>query len=53
VVWTPKVFFDVELHLAHLSLGDFYDWDEVNGGLDDSRPLDPWTVFANVKWIMF
>ena len=39
VVWTPKVFLDLELHAAYLSLGDFYDWDEVNGGLDD-RPLD-------------
>lgn len=53
IVWTPKVFFDVELHLAHMALGDFYDWDEVNGNLDEGRPLDPWTVFANVKWIMF
>lgn len=52
LVWTPKVFLDIELHLAHLSLGEFYDWDEVNGGLAD-RPLDPWTAFANVKWIMF
>lgn len=52
LVWTPKVFLDIELHLAHLSLGDFYDWDEVNGGLEE-RPLDPWTAFANVKWIMF
>jgi len=52
VIWTPKVFFDVELRLAHLALGGFYDWEEVNGGLQE-RPLDPWTVFANVKWIMF
>jgi hypothetical protein len=52
LVWTPKVYFDVELHLAHLALGDFYDWDEVNGG-GAERPLDPWTIFANVKWIMF
>jgi len=52
VVWTPKVFLDVELHAAYLSVGDFYDWDEVNGGLDE-RPLDPFTVFADIKWIMF
>jgi hypothetical protein len=52
VVWTPKVFLDFELRLAHLWLGGFYDWTVVNGNRAE-RPLDPWTVFASVKWIMF
>lgn len=52
IVWTPKVFLDLELHVANLALGGWYDWDEVNGGQDE-RPFDPFTVFADVKWIMF
>ena len=52
LVWSPKVFLDLELRAAHLALGDFYDWEEVNGDLED-RPLDPWSVFAYLKWIMF
>lgn len=47
-----KVFLDVELHAAYLSLGDFFDSPEVNGDADE-RPDDPWTVFATLKWIMF
>ena len=47
-----RVFLDLELHAAYLALGDFYDSDVVNGGLDD-RPDDPWTAFLTLKWIMF
>jgi hypothetical protein len=52
ITYTPRVFLDLELRLAYLALGDFYDWDEVNGDKEE-RPLDPFTVFAFVKWIMF
>ncbi len=52
LVWTPKALLDFELHLAHLALGGFYDWSGVNGGVE-TRPANPWTVFAGVKWIMF
>ncbi len=47
-----RVFMDLELHAAYLSLGDFYDSTVVNGGVT-KRPQDPWTVFASLKWIMF
>lgn len=50
--WTMRVFLEAELHAAYLSLGDFYDSPEVNGG-DMERPDDPWTVMATLKWIMF
>ena len=53
LTWTMRVFLEAELHAAYLSLGDFYDSGEVNGGLDGERPDDPWTVFASLKWIMF
>ena len=47
-----RVFMDLELHAAYLSLGDFFDAPLVNGNLDH-RPKNPWTVFATLKWIMF
>ncbi len=47
-----RVFMDLELHAAHLWLGDFYDSPVVNGNLD-TRPKDPWTAFVTLKWIMF
>ncbi|HRX52512.1 MAG TPA: hypothetical protein P5571_14165 [Candidatus Krumholzibacteria bacterium] len=50
--YRPKVFMDLELHAARLWLGDFYDSTVVNGG-SDTRPMDPWTIFATLKWIMF
>lgn len=52
LVYSPKVFFDLELHFAYLSLGDFYDAEIINGGLS-KRPADPWKIIASVKWIMF
>ena len=50
--YTPKVFFDIEMHAAHLSLGDFYDSTLTNGGIAE-RPADPWTFILLLKWIMF
>lgn len=52
LLYRPKVFMDMELHAAYLSLGDFFDSPMVNGNLD-YRPKDPWTVFVTLKWIMF
>ena len=52
LLYRPKVFMDIELHAAYLSLGDFFDSPVVNGNLD-YRPKNPWTVFATLKWIMF
>lgn len=52
LLYRPKVFLDLELHAAYLLLGDFYDSSVVNDEQAD-RPLDPWTVFATLKWIMF
>ena len=52
VVYTPRVFFDLELHASQLSLGDFYDSTVTNGGIT-GRPADPWTVILLLKWIMF
>jgi len=50
--YTPKVFFDIEMHAAHLSLGDFYDAAVTNGNISE-RPADPWTFILLLKWIMF
>lgn len=52
LLYKLKVYMDLELHAAYLSLGDFYDSSEVNGG-NTSRPDDPWVLFASLKWIMF
>jgi len=52
LLYSPKVYMDLELHAAYLELGDFYDSSRINGGLD-KRPKNPWTVFATLKWIMF
>jgi hypothetical protein len=52
LLYRPKVYMDLELHAAYLKLGDFFDSRLVNGD-NPNRPLDPWTVFATLKWIMF
>lgn len=46
------VFMSIELHVAHLWLGDFYDSPRVNGGLN-GRPTNPSTAFVSFKWLMF
>jgi hypothetical protein len=51
-------YLSLELHGAYMMLGDFYDSKQssygsaVNGGLD-SRPVNPWTAFLVLKWLMF
>lgn len=52
LLYKLRVFMDLELHAAYLSLGDFYDSSIVNGGVTE-RPKDPWVLFASLKWIMF
>lgn len=47
------VFMAVELHAAHLWLGDFYDSRAVNGGENGVRPVNPYTAFVSFKWLMF
>lgn len=46
------VFMSVELHAAHLWLGDFYESRLVNGGVSE-RPTNPYTAFVSFKWLMF
>lgn len=52
LLYKLKVFMDLELHAAYLSLGDFYDAEIVNGN-SLTRPENPWVFFASLKWIMF
>ncbi len=52
LLYKLKVFMDLELHASYLSLGDFYDSSDVNGGVT-KRPNNPWVLFASLKWIMF
>ncbi|MBI9065948.1 MAG: hypothetical protein JEZ09_01570 [Salinivirgaceae bacterium] len=52
-------FMSIELHAAHLWLGNFYDSSDDSHGTDinglnyDSRPVNPWTAFIAFKWLMF
>jgi len=46
------VFMSLELHAAHMWLGDFYDSKIVNGDLA-TRPINPNTAFISFKWLMF
>lgn len=52
ISWQPHVYMNLELHAAHLWLGDFYDSPTVNGNVT-ARPANPWTVFLVYKWLMF
>jgi len=52
LLYSPRVFMDIELHAAYLQLGDFFESPVINGGIDGT-PKDPWTVFLTFKWIMF
>lgn len=51
-------FMSLELHGAHLWLGDFYKSKQnsygspVNGGIE-GKPVNPWTTFLVYKWLMF
>jgi hypothetical protein len=52
-------FMSLELHGAHMWLGNFYNSNEdthgtdINGIYNTSRPTNPWTVFLVYKWLMF
>lgn len=48
----PAVFMNVEIHAAYMWLGDFYNSRYVNG-FNTEKPVDPFTVFAVFKWLMF
>lgn len=50
--YVPKVFMDLELHAAYLSLGNFYDSPVMNGN-QTSRPVDPWMVLMVYRWLIF
>lgn len=52
LLYKLRVFMDLEIHAAYLSLGDFYDSPDVNNGITTSLK-DPWVLFASFKWIMF
>lgn len=52
VTYQLGVFMSLELHAAHLWLGDFYDSRVVNGS-QDIRPVNPYTAFVSFKWLMF
>lgn len=53
LVWRIKVFLALEVHAAYLHLGDFYDSPSQQPGNTGGRPADPWTAFADIKWLMF
>lgn len=59
LVYNLGPFMSVELHGAHLWLGDFFDSADdrygfpVNGGVQGERPVNPWTAFIVYKWLMF
>lgn len=52
LVYQLGVFMSVELHAAHLWLGDFYDSLDVNGEINE-RPPNPYTAFLSFRWLMF
>jgi hypothetical protein len=59
IVYNLGPFMSLELHGAHLWLGDFFDSADdrygypVNGGVQGVRPVNPWTAFIVYKWLMF
>ncbi|NQZ77649.1 MAG: hypothetical protein HRT61_16335, partial [Ekhidna sp.] len=46
-------FMNLELHAAHMWLGDFYDSQQVRAEDISSKPVDPWVAFLAFKWLMF
>ncbi len=52
-------FMSLELHAAHMWIGDFYNSNDsshgsdVNGKSNTTKPVDPWTAFIVFKWLMF
>jgi hypothetical protein len=59
IVYNLGTFMSIELHGAHMWLGDFFDSADdrygvaVNGGVQGERPVNPWTAFIVYKWLMF
>jgi hypothetical protein len=45
------VFLTAGLNAGYLRLGDFYDAPAAT--FTQTRPRDPWTVFATLSWLMF
>jgi len=52
LVYDLGAFFSIEAHAAYMGLGDFYDSKKVNGN-KDKKPVDPWTAFLAVRWLIF
>lgn len=52
ISYQPATFMNIELHGAYMWLGPFYDSKVVNGK-DAKRPVNPFTIFAVFKWLMF
>lgn len=52
LVYDLGAFLSVEVHGAYMGLGDFYKSKDVNGG-QDSKPANPWTTFAGLRWLIF
>ena len=46
-------FMSLELHAAHMWLGDFYESQRIRADDITSKPEDPWLAFAAFKWLMF
>ncbi|MDY0077469.1 MAG: hypothetical protein RBR87_09355 [Bacteroidales bacterium] len=59
LVYNVGTYMSIEWHAAHMWLGDFYDSADdrygapINGGVYGVRPVNPWTSFLVVKWLMF
>jgi hypothetical protein len=46
-------FMNLEVHGAYMSLGDFYESDEILSEAITEKPTNPWTAFVVFKWLMF
>lgn len=59
LIYNLGTYMSLEWHSAYLWLGKFYDSADdrfgypVNGGTYGKRPVDPWTSFLAMKWLMF
>ncbi len=59
LIYNIGTYMSLEWHTAHMWLGDFYDSADdrfsapVNGGKYGERPVNPWTSFLVMKWLMF
>lgn len=52
-------YMSIELHGANLWLGDFFESNDSSHGTDingdnySGKPVNPWTAFITLKWLMF